>query len=96
MMKIAYLINQYPKVSHSFIRREIAGIEASGMRVMRFSIRSCSTELVDEADKLELEQTRVVLGSGILRLLFGLIRVAVTRPIRLLGSGKYVVKLQTY
>ena len=86
MMKIAYLINQYPKVSHSFIRREIAGIEASGIRVMRFSIRSCSTELVDEADKLELEQTRVVLGSGILRLLFGLIRVAVTRPIRLLKA----------
>ena len=22
-MKIAYLINQYPKISHSFIRREI-------------------------------------------------------------------------
>jgi glycosyltransferase involved in cell wall biosynthesis len=85
-MKVAYLINQYPKVSHSFIRREIAGIEACGIRVERFSLRSCSAELVDEADKLELGQTRVVLGSGMVRLLFGLIRVAVTRPIRLLKA----------
>lgn len=85
-MTIAYLINQYPKVSHSFVRREIAGIEACGIRVARFSIRSCSTELVDEADKLELERTRVVLGIGMAALLFNLLRVAVTRPIRFLQA----------
>jgi len=86
MMRIAYLINQYPKVSHSFIRREIAGVEACGIQIERFSIRSCSTELVDEADKLELERTRVVLGIGMVGLLFGLLRVAITRPIRLLQA----------
>jgi len=85
-MRIAYLINQYPKVSHSFIRREIAGVEACGIQIERFSIRSCSTELVDEADKLELERTRVVLGIGMVGLLFGLLRVAITRPIRLLQA----------
>lgn len=85
-MTIAYLINQYPKVSHSFVRREIAGIEACGIRVARFSIRSCSAELVDEADKLELERTRFVLGIGIVGLLFNLLRVAVTRPIRFLQA----------
>jgi colanic acid/amylovoran biosynthesis glycosyltransferase len=36
---IAYLINQYPKVSHSFIRREIAAIEAQGLQVERFAMR---------------------------------------------------------
>ena len=81
-LTIAYLINQYPKVSHSFIRREITSVEAYGIRVRRFSIRSCSTELVDEADKLEIQKTRVVLGNGMLALLFSLLRVAVTRPIR--------------
>ena len=85
-LTIAYLINQYPKVNHSFIRREIAGIEAHGIRVMRFSIRSCSTELVDEADRLEMERTRVVLGIGMVGLLFSLLRVAVTRPIRFLQA----------
>jgi len=93
MMTIAYLINQYPKVSHSFIRREIAGVEACGIRVARFSIRSCSTELVDEADKLELEQTRVVLGRGMVGLLFGLLNVALTRPIRFLQTLWLMLRL---
>ncbi|NET07284.1 MAG: glycosyltransferase family 4 protein [Symploca sp. SIO2B6] len=85
-MKIAYLVNQYPKVSHSFIRREITGIEACGIQVARFSIRSCESELVDEADKLELEKTRFVLGVGIVGLLLSSIRVFLTRPIRFLNS----------
>ena len=90
---IAYLINQYPKVSHSFIRREIAGLEASGIRVWRFSLRSCSNELVDKADKLELERTRVVLGIGMVGLLFGLLRVASTRPIRFIQALWLTLKL---
>jgi glycosyltransferase involved in cell wall biosynthesis len=85
-MTIAYLVNQYPKVSHSFIRREIAGVEASGLQVARFSIRSCGSELVDEVDKLEQELTQVVLGIGKVRLLFALLRVAITRPARLLSA----------
>jgi glycosyltransferase involved in cell wall biosynthesis len=81
-MTIAYLVNQYPKVSHSFIRREIAGLEACGLKVTRFSIRSCSSELVDEVDKLELEKTQIVLGIGKIGLLSALLGVAITRPVR--------------
>ena len=85
-MTIAYLVNQYPKVSHSFIRREIAGVEACGIRVARFSIRSCGSDLVDEVDKRELEKTQVVLGIGKIGLLFALLRVAITRPARFLSA----------
>ena len=85
-MSIAYLINQYPKVSHSFVRREIAGVEACGIPVARISIRSIGSELVDEADKRELEKTRIVLGSGVAGLLSGLFRTAITRPARLLSA----------
>ncbi len=92
-MRIAYLINQYPKVSHSFIRREIAGLEAVGLEITRFSIRSCSNELVDEADISELEKTRVVLEVGILGLLFSLLRTATARPGRLLKSLWLTLKL---
>ena len=38
-VKVAYLVNQYPAVSHSFIRREIVALEARGVTVERFSIR---------------------------------------------------------
>ncbi|MBV9385606.1 MAG: glycosyltransferase [Chroococcidiopsidaceae cyanobacterium CP_BM_ER_R8_30] len=92
-MIIAYLINQYPKVSHSFIRREITALEAKGIQVARFSLRSCSSELVDEADKIEFEKTRVVLGSGMIGLLLSLIRVAVTRPKQFLQSLWLTLKL---
>ena len=33
-LKVAYLVNQYPAVSHSFIRREIAALEARGAEVV--------------------------------------------------------------
>lgn len=79
-MKIAYLINQYPKVSHSFIRREIAAVENCGIEVARFSIRSCEPELVDPMDKQEQELTEVVLGIGIFGLVFHLITQALRQP----------------
>jgi hypothetical protein len=34
-MRIAYFINQYPKVGHSFIRREILALEHQGFSVQR-------------------------------------------------------------
>ena len=36
-MRIAYFINQYPKVSHSFIRREILALERQGIEVQRIT-----------------------------------------------------------
>ena len=38
-MKIAYILNTYPQPSHSFIRREIAALEAAGHEVLRFAMR---------------------------------------------------------
>ena len=48
-MKLAYLVNQYPKVSHTFIRREIAAIESLGLEVDRFTLRGTKEALRDEA-----------------------------------------------
>jgi glycosyltransferase involved in cell wall biosynthesis len=90
---IAYLINQYPKVSHSFIRREINSLETYGIKIQRFAIRSCSTELVDEADKLEQQKTQVVLGIGIVGLLIALLRTVLVRPIRFLQALWLTLKL---
>ena len=81
-MNVAYLVNQYPTVSHSFIRREIAGLEAEGVRVSRFSIRDTSGSLVDPEDEKELSRTRVILKAGAGRLLAGFCMAALTRPIR--------------
>lgn len=84
-MKIAYLVNQYPAISHSFIRREIAALEELGINIERFSIRSVS-ELVDQADQLELKKTRFILQAGVISLLSNLLLTVVTRPIRFLST----------
>lgn len=91
-MKIAYLINQYPAVSHSFIRREIQALEKEGLEIVRFSIRS-ATELVDQADQLESTKTRVILGVGIAGLLLALLRVVLTQPLRFTQALWLTVKM---
>lgn len=93
MKTIAYLVNQYPKVSHSFIRREIAAIERFGLKVERFSIRSCADELVDPDDKQELQRTRIVLGIGMSKLIQALLSVAVRRPLQFWHALRLTLRL---
>lgn len=64
-MKVGYLLNQYPKVSHSFIRREILALEEHGVEVVRLSVRGWDAEVVDAEDVLEQQRTRYVLKDGL-------------------------------
>jgi colanic acid/amylovoran biosynthesis glycosyltransferase len=68
-LTIAYLMNQHPSPSVSFIRREIIGLENAGATVARFSIRRWSGQVVDPADKSELKQTEILLDRGALLIL---------------------------
>ena len=79
-MKIAYLVHYYPKVSHSFVRREIAALEERGFDVARFSIRSCASELVDPADLAEFEKTKVILDTSKVTLLLNLLWTVFSQP----------------
>lgn len=79
-MKIAYLVNQYPQASQSFIRREIVALEGLGFQVDRFTLRTWDQEVVDPGDKAEKAKARVVLGVGALGLLKAMLGVFATRP----------------
>src|SRR5438309_11353143 len=92
-MKVAYLVNQYPHVSHSFIRREIAGLEAQGLTVERFSVRPSPADLVDPADQAERQRTQILLGAGLLGLLGATLATALTRPLRWLKALRRTVRL---
>jgi len=85
-MKLAYFINQYPKVSHSFIRREIVALERQGFSVCRIALRGWADEIVDPDDLAEREKTQYVLQDGILPLFFATLRMAFSRPLRLMGA----------
>jgi colanic acid/amylovoran biosynthesis glycosyltransferase len=80
-MKIAYLVNQYPKVSHTFIRREINALEASSVDVSRFSIRGWSDELQDPIDIEERKKTSYVLKQSPLALILSVLSAFFVNPI---------------
>lgn len=77
---IAYIVNQYPKVSHSFVRREIHALERSGETVHRFAMRGWDAELVDPLDVAERDRTTYLLRGGALPLVAALVGTLVRRP----------------
>jgi colanic acid/amylovoran biosynthesis glycosyltransferase len=63
-MRIAYFTNQYPAVSHTFIRREIRALEAQGVTVVRYALQSSPQRSTDIEDAAEQEKTRYILAAG--------------------------------
>jgi colanic acid/amylovoran biosynthesis glycosyltransferase len=85
-MKISYFINQYPKVSHSFIRREILALEALGFELQRIALRGWNEVLPDPADQLEKSKTSYVLRRGLLSLIPAGAASLFATPMRLLRT----------
>ena len=85
-MKIVYFINQYPKVSHTFIRREILALERMGMDIRRIALRGWNESLRDEEDIGERAKTDYVLRRGIAGLMGSLLLAALTSPRRLAAA----------
>jgi colanic acid/amylovoran biosynthesis glycosyltransferase len=92
-MKIAYFINQYPKVSHSFIRREILALEAMGHTIERFALRSNFNELVDPIDQLEWTKTRYLLTQSKSNIIVDCFTVFFENPLRFLQTLINVCKI---
>jgi glycosyltransferase involved in cell wall biosynthesis len=81
-MRIAYLINQYPAVSHSFIRREMQALEEQGSSVCRIAIRRSSSTLVDPLDVAEQARTWYVLEQRPWFILTCVLRGVFLQPVR--------------
>lgn len=79
-MKLAYLINSYPMVSLSFIRREIQALEALGYEVQRYSIRTWNDTLVDAEDLEEAEKTTYILQTPSLKILGAVLLTLTQNP----------------
>lgn len=90
---VAYLVNQYPKVSHTFIRREIAALEAAGLSVERFALRGWDAVLSDPQDEAERRRTRYVLKSGVFPLVLALARTLLTAPVRFCSALRLALRM---
>jgi len=85
-LKIAYFVNQYPKVSHSFIRREILAMERQGFDIQRIALRGWQESLPDAEDRQEQEKTQYVLRTGLRGLLLPWLLGLLRSPLKMYAA----------
>lgn len=79
-LRVAYLLNTYPVPSGTFIRGEIAALEARDVEVARFAVRRFAGPLVDPDDAREAGRTRYLLSGNAAGLLAAFAREVMTNP----------------
>jgi len=90
---LAYLVNSYPMPSLTFIRREIAALEADGIPVVRYAVRDLDLPRLDPEDQAEHDRTRRLLDAGASGLAGATLATLVTRPRHLLRALRATVRL---
>ena len=97
-MNVAYLLNQYPMPSQTFVRREIAALESMGRPIRRISVRPVDDSmLVDRDDRDERARTEYVLGPGApRRLAIAVARTALRDPRRFTRALRSTVALSRH
>ncbi len=90
---VAYIVSHYPKVSHSFIRREILELERRGLRIFRVSMRGWDVPLVDPEDIAESKRTTFVLKVGAIQILLACLIQAITSPARFCSAALLALQM---
>ena len=93
ILKIAYFINQYPKVSHTFIRREILALERLGFSIQRIALRGWSETPLDPEDRQEQARTRYVLRQGVWGLPLPVLRTLFSSPLSLFLALRLAIRV---
>jgi len=91
--RVAYFTNVYPAVSHAFIRREILALERHGVAVQRIALRGWDSEIFDEADRREREQTEYVLQHGVAPVLAAMLRMLFGSPGRFCAALSLALRM---
>ena len=92
-MRVGYFTNLYPKVSHSFIRREIQALERQGVDIARVAIRGWEEPLVDAADLAERKKTHYLLERGLGGLVPACLRLLIQKPLTALRTLGTAIRL---
>jgi hypothetical protein len=78
-MKVAYLVNQRPKIGHVFIRREMLAVEKEGVEILCRAIRRSAAKPMESRDIEEAAKTHTVLDAGWLERVRAILRVKLAR-----------------
>lgn len=96
LRSVAYIVSQYPKISHSFIRREILSLEKQGWKITRIAMRGWDDTLVDPADLQELGRTLFVLKGGWLPLFAAMLRQLFGAPRRFASALSLALRMMRH
>jgi colanic acid/amylovoran biosynthesis glycosyltransferase len=91
--KVAYFINQYPKISHAFIRREILALERRGLNIQRIALRGWDAEIIDAEDREEQRRTQYVLQGGLRPLFTAMLKLLISDPGRFLSALALAIRV---
>ncbi|MCC7382405.1 MAG: glycosyltransferase [Deltaproteobacteria bacterium] len=92
-MRLAYLTTEYPKVSHTFIRREIRELDRRGHSVLRLAIRDSEGAIADPEDREEAERTFHLLSASKPQILGATAWAQATRPERWIRAAKLAAEM---
>jgi colanic acid/amylovoran biosynthesis glycosyltransferase len=86
-MRIAYLVGQFPRFSHTFITREVEGLRARGVTVETHAVRPApADELLSEQDRRAAAETWTILPPRWGELCVAHARAAVRHPLRYVAT----------
>ncbi|MEO1493032.1 MAG: glycosyltransferase family 4 protein [Pseudomonadota bacterium] len=85
-MKVGYLVNTYPTISSTFIRREIHAVEDLGATVVRYAVRRWDDEFVDPDDRSEAARTTYLLSGRAGPLITTFLLTCMISPLRILRA----------
>jgi colanic acid/amylovoran biosynthesis glycosyltransferase len=94
-MHLAYLLSQYPTVTHTFLLREIQALRDSGLDIHIISIRGSDRprHQLSAQEREERDRTHVVLDAGLARLLGAHLGALLRRPSLYFGGAFYALRL---
>ncbi|MEO1253122.1 MAG: glycosyltransferase [Pseudomonadota bacterium] len=92
-IRVAYFINQYPAISHSFIRREIQALERAGATVYRFAIRPAPEGALSAEDAAEQEKTSHIVNAGVASLAGSIAQAGLRNPLGALAALFQAIRL---
>lgn len=93
---VGYLCSVYARVSHSFIRGEVAHLRSLGHTVHTFSVRPTdASELVSQEIRLDAQTTEVILRAGVFNLALALLHELLRSPRRTFAALKLAIRVGT-
>lgn len=94
-IRLAYLISQYPAISHTFILREVLGLRQLGfdIRVASVNPPDRPPEQLTAAERAEAETTWFIKPAGVAGAALALTQAAFQRPRRLLAGLWFALSL---